>query len=93
MAPWPLPQEYEHGSSTLWLSPDAQYIVEQVEVTADVFAKVWTGLQLLKSELISHLSHKSVTEDILRIGLNPAQLSSNGPRRHQKLFCSPQLSA
>ena len=24
---WPLPQQYEHGSSTVWLSPDAQLSV------------------------------------------------------------------
>jgi hypothetical protein len=24
---WPIPQQYEHGSSTVWLSPDAQLSV------------------------------------------------------------------
>ena len=26
MAPWPLPQRFESGSTTLWLSPEVQFV-------------------------------------------------------------------
>lgn len=41
MAPWPLPQEYRHGSSVLWLSPN-------VKLTYREFVEVWKNQSVLQ---------------------------------------------
>lgn len=41
MAPWPLPQQFEQGSSTLWLSPDVQYVYGSVQIATSDFEKFW----------------------------------------------------
>lgn len=48
MAPWPLPQEYQQGSSTIWLSPDLQYQFRSVHVSVPEFTNCWSGQHVLQ---------------------------------------------
>ena len=51
MAPWPLPKEYQHGSTTLWLSREVELTYETVEFIPNEEA----GLENAPSVLIAVL--------------------------------------
>lgn len=40
MAPWPLPLEYQHGTSILWLSPNVEHTYRCVEQLAPENAEI-----------------------------------------------------
>ncbi|KAK2755771.1 N-acetyl-glucosamine-6-phosphate deacetylase [Arachnomyces sp. PD_36] len=49
MAPWPLPQQYQQGSSVLWLSPDVKYLYSSAQVAPAEFEKYWEGQKIQTS--------------------------------------------
>lgn len=48
MAPWPLSQQYQQGSSTLWLSPDVQFVYNSVQIASSEFEQFWEKQKVQK---------------------------------------------
>lgn len=41
MAPWPLPVEYHHGSSILWLSPELGLTYRRIQLPPTQYSDLW----------------------------------------------------
>lgn len=41
MAPWPLPVEYHHGSSILWLSPEIRLTYRRIQLPTSQYSEFW----------------------------------------------------
>lgn len=41
MAPWPLPVEYHHGSSILWLSPEIGLTYRRIQLSPTQYSEFW----------------------------------------------------